>query len=261
MAHRSSRKDHKVKALICRNSIVANYVNPAIQFHKDEKKREQLLLARTNEAALAPLEETIEKHIDAFWEVARALREIKEQKLWVGKYDSWESYLKLKWNWGMRYGNQIVAAAKVKEIVPEVQNEAQARPLVRLLSPEGQALLDKNKAWCESPEGKAVFQKMDEDYRAKQAAKAALEHPTQMSPDDVRYGMSDEKKLAIMISGKSPQKACAQLFGQIRGLLNTYMGNIKPAEQDRFRGLVCKELNSIIEEYNRVPAVCPQLGN
>jgi hypothetical protein len=51
-------------------------------------------------------------------------------------------------------------------------------------------------------------------------------------------------------TGKSPQKACNQLFGQIRGFLNAHMLNIKPAEQDHFRELGCKELN-IIEEYQQ----------
>lgn len=101
---------------------------------------------------LAALEDVIRKDLKGFVRVGLALKEIKEKKLYRGKYTVWKDYLKAEWDIGMAYGDYHIKAADIVGLLENShhggnfegedfsdtfefslpQNERQARPLALL---------------------------------------------------------------------------------------------------------------------------------
>lgn len=105
---------------------------------------------------LAELEEVIKADIKGFIRVGMALKEIRENKLFLAKkYLTWELYLKEEWDLSKGYANRQISAFDVVENIKRseamapmgaiVKNERQARPLTLLEDPEEQV-----KAWKEA---------------------------------------------------------------------------------------------------------------
>ena len=105
---------------------------------------------------LVELEAVIRKDLKGFVRVGLALKEIKEKKLYRGKYTAWKDYLKAEWDIGMAYGDYHIKAADIVMLLENShncgnsdennvhdcghfdllpKNEAQTRPLA-LLSEE-----------------------------------------------------------------------------------------------------------------------------
>ena len=114
-----------------------------------------------NTARLDELEAVIQKNIGAFYEVGRALMEIRDSGLYrdVMGYDTFEAYCKERWDMGRNYADKLIASSKaidnVGTIVPmKPVNESQTRPLARL-EPDQQRT-----AWAKAvetaPEGKVT---------------------------------------------------------------------------------------------------------
>lgn len=111
-----------------------------------------------NTEDLDRLEGIIKTNIGAFYEVGRALMEIRDKSLYkdVLGFDTFEAYCKERWDFTGRYARDLMASTRVIEnigsgtIVPAT--ETQARPLARL-EPEQQ-----RQAWKQAvetaPEGK-----------------------------------------------------------------------------------------------------------
>ena len=113
------------------------------------------LMSPEEEHRLQELETIIKQDLKGFMRVGMALKEIKESKLYRGKYTTWKDYLKTEWDLSKAYANYQIQAFNVIEnlkrnghhggqngfqddhhgatetsILP--QNERQARPLTLL---------------------------------------------------------------------------------------------------------------------------------
>jgi hypothetical protein len=99
-------------------------------------------LTTTEQDKLQRLESIIEKGINTFYEVGKALAEIRysSPRLYRVSHNNFEDYCKERWGMGRNYANKLIAAATVKEnlgtIVPI--SESQLRPLAAIKDPEKQ---------------------------------------------------------------------------------------------------------------------------
>lgn len=113
-----------------------------------------------NTAELEQLEGVIQRNIGAFYEVGRALMEIRDKGLYrdVLGYDTFESYCKDRWDLSRPRAYQLIDAATIERnlstIVDKPQTESQTRPLSRL-NPEQQRTAWQ-KAVETAPEGKVT---------------------------------------------------------------------------------------------------------
>lgn len=112
------------------------------------------------EQRLQSLEKTIERGLDAFTEVGKALVEIRDEKLYQPDYRTFEQYCAVKWGFDRSYAYRLMDSVQVVEnlktspngdILPA--NEAQTRPLVRL--PAKQQREAWSKAVKIAPKGRA----------------------------------------------------------------------------------------------------------
>lgn len=92
-----------------------------------------MALAETPRSALARCERIISAGMESFIEVGKALAEVRDSKLYEGKYKTFEDYCEQRWEFGRHCGYLLISAAKVMESVDNCQhrpaNEAQAREL------------------------------------------------------------------------------------------------------------------------------------
>ena len=112
-----------------------------------------------NTVELEQLETVIKQNIGAFYEVGRALMEIRDKGLYrdVLGYDTFEAYCKHRWDFNRAYAYRLMGSAQVIDAVSPIgiqspDNERQTRPLARL-EPDQQ-----REAWqkavATAPEGK-----------------------------------------------------------------------------------------------------------
>jgi hypothetical protein len=102
---------------------------------RERQEMEDRKLARENAERRSLLEDIIDRGFQTFLEVGSALKEIKERKLWSPEYASFEDYCEGRWNWTMRYANNVVRAARTAQILgpPFPANEAIAREMAKLV--------------------------------------------------------------------------------------------------------------------------------
>lgn len=113
-----------------------------------------------NKAELERLEGVIATNLNAFYEVGRALMEIRDNNYYsdVLGYETFEAYCRDRWDMSMRHCERLMASAKIVEITRPIgripATEYQCRPLAKL-DPEQQV-----KAWEmaveTAPEGKVT---------------------------------------------------------------------------------------------------------
>lgn len=115
-----------------------------------------------NTEELERLEEVIQKNLGAFYEVGRALAEIRDRGYYrdVLGFETFEAYCKAKWDMTKRYAYDLISSSSVVKTIssePMVHppaNERQCRPLARL-EPTQQ-----REAWQQAvdtaPEGKVT---------------------------------------------------------------------------------------------------------
>lgn len=113
-----------------------------------------------NTVELEQLENVIKQNIGAFYEVGRALMEIRDKGLYrdVLGYETFEAYCKARWSFTRQTAYQFIDSARVIENVSDClqrpANEYQTRPLARL-EPDQQ-----RKAWQKAvdtaPDGKVT---------------------------------------------------------------------------------------------------------
>ena len=92
-----------------------------------------------NTAELERLEGIITRNLQCFYEVGRALAEIRDREYYrdVLGFETFEAYCKAKWDFASNYARKLIASADVVDniqngtMVPPV-NERQTRPLSRL---------------------------------------------------------------------------------------------------------------------------------
>ena len=113
------------------------------------------LMSQDETDRLAELEAVIKKDLKGFVRVGIALKEIRDKKLYRGRYTTWKDYLKNEWDISKSYGEYHIKASDIVGLLENVhncghfegedfsdtfefslpKNEAQARPLA-LLSDE-----------------------------------------------------------------------------------------------------------------------------
>jgi hypothetical protein len=87
---------------------------------------------------LNALEELIDSRRRSFYEIGKALREIRDERLYRDLlYKSFEEYLKKRWDMGRSHAYRLIEASRVidnlsplGDVLPE--NEAQSRPIGKL---------------------------------------------------------------------------------------------------------------------------------
>jgi len=119
----------------------------------------EVVIARNTEE-LERLEGIIKTNIGAFYEVGRALMEIRDKGFYkdVLGFETFEAYCKERWDMGRDYAYKLMASSEVVEnVYPGIQrptSEKQVRPLAKL-EPEKQ-----RQAWQKAvetaPEGKVT---------------------------------------------------------------------------------------------------------
>ena len=114
-----------------------------------------------NTVELEQLETVIKQNIGAFYEVGRALMEIRDRGLYkdVLGFETFEAYCKSRWDFNRAYAYRLIGSAQVVDAVSPIgiqipSNERQTRPLARL-EPSQQ-----REAWQKAvetaPEGKVT---------------------------------------------------------------------------------------------------------
>jgi hypothetical protein len=92
---------------------------------------------------LAELEAVVERGLDTFAEVGRALLEIRDERLYRETHGTFEAYLRQRWGMSRRRGYQLIDAARVSTVVdtaglPAPPSERVARELAPVLRAEGE---------------------------------------------------------------------------------------------------------------------------
>lgn len=139
-----------------------------------------------NSVELEQLENVIKQNIGAFYEVGRALMEIRDRGLYkdVLGFDTFEAYCKSRWDFNRAYAYRLIGSAQVVDAVSPIGiqspgNERQTRPLARL-EPSQQ-----REAWQKAvetaPEGKvtaAHVSKIVKEITGEQQKEPAKPQPT-----------------------------------------------------------------------------------
>src|SRR5258708_4724349 len=86
---------------------------------------------------LIELETVIEAGRKSFFEIGLALVKIRDCKLYRSDYETFDEYLKGKWQWEKRYAQYVIASAETVKALPEakrtiVHTETQARELSKV---------------------------------------------------------------------------------------------------------------------------------
>ncbi len=72
-----------------------------------------VLIDKEEASRLAELESVIKKDMKGFIRVGMALQEIKDRRLYRGKYTTWEEYIKGEWDLSKAYANRQIQAYEV----------------------------------------------------------------------------------------------------------------------------------------------------
>jgi hypothetical protein len=116
-----------------------------------------------NKAELERLEGIIRRNQQSFYEIGMALREIRDKELYrdVLGYETYEAYVKARWDFNRAHAYRLIDSASVVDSVSPMgdkkpENERQVRPLTKLRNdPEKQ-----KEAWqlaiATAPDGKVT---------------------------------------------------------------------------------------------------------
>ncbi len=69
--------------------------------------------------ALVRCEEVIEAGLHTFWEVGKALSEVRDRRLWAGQYENFNDYLASRWHLKPTYAGQLMLAAGIRAELAE----------------------------------------------------------------------------------------------------------------------------------------------
>jgi len=141
---------------------------------------------------LEMLEGVIKKNLAAFYEVGRALMEIRDRRLYkeVKGYKTFEEYCRIEWNFSRSRAYQLIDSAEAVENVNNCRQipttESQTRPLTQL-KPDQQA-----EAWQEAVET-APNGKVTAAHVALVVEKTVAEQTGGQAKDPIAYPVSDAK--------------------------------------------------------------------
>src|SRR5258708_24962623 len=88
---------------------------------------------------LAELEATIEQGLATYSEVGRALKTIRDRRLYKAAFKTWDRYCRGRWKISGAYGHRLIAASQITQRmspmgdnpIPAVATERAARELIR----------------------------------------------------------------------------------------------------------------------------------
>ncbi len=93
-------------------------------------------LSVVEQSELSRLESIIEKNLKSFYEVGKALTEIRDQRLYREKYETFQEYCKSQWDISRPRAYQIIKAVEVQNdlstVVDKLLPERILRPLTSL---------------------------------------------------------------------------------------------------------------------------------
>src|SRR6516165_10008684 len=93
-------------------------------------------LSEDVQARLEACEAVIERGLRPFYEVGLALLEIKRDRLYQERHETFESYCRERWQLGRNYAHRLTEAAKVTDNLLPIGNipihESQVRLLIKL---------------------------------------------------------------------------------------------------------------------------------
>lgn len=84
-----------------------------------------MTLTASETKRLSSLEVSITRHLESFVHVGRALREIRDERLYREKFANFEDYLHDRWGLERQYAYRLITATKVHENVAKVIDEAE----------------------------------------------------------------------------------------------------------------------------------------
>ena len=217
-------------------------------------------LSPKEHARLDRCEHAIEAAERGFWDIGKALREIRDAKLYR---PTWEAYCLKRWEFGDCRASQLMAAAEVMDnlkarkptncrVLPT--NESQARALCDL-DPEQQV-----EAWVRAvelskgrPTGQAVARAVEELFgRPPGAAPGEVSEETAA----LLASMTPEQRIALMEEKEAEAAAAAPAStGRSRGPAD--VGGKFSAVLDKFEGYVDKyvdrlDVQPIVERLERL---------
>lgn len=159
-------------------------------------------------ARLQELESIVENGLQTFYEVGKALDEIREQKLYRESHKAFDAYCREKWGIAKQTANRFIAAAQVIENLTPMgvkipANERQVRPLAGL-SPELQLEI-----WQEAlesspngmPTGAAVQRLVDERFPSLGSGRSPKD-----SDSELEKLRSDNKRLREEIRSQNRER-------------------------------------------------------
>jgi hypothetical protein len=188
------------------------------------------------------LEETITRGLETFMEVAVALLEIRDRRLYRGEYGTFEDYCQQRWGMTARRGQQLMAAAGVVEELKSDQKGSELPQSERVARELGRVPKEERKrVWDEAvkarPAGKAVTAK-----GVKEAAEAVKSAGTisggkssaqALKSPDLRSCVgaeetSDEKN-ARKVAGKLAE-AVREIWDDVKGMTLQFgvFGHVSP---------------------------------
>jgi len=145
-----------------------------------------------NRQDLERLEGIIERNLHSFYELGRALMEIRNRNLYqdVLGFDTFEEYCKAKWDFTSNYARRLIGSAVTIDNIKNVPmgtvptTERQARPLLELKdNPEAQ-----REAWREAvetaPEGKITAAHVQKVVKAYQLEGGKRNWKAEPAPDE-----------------------------------------------------------------------------
>lgn len=101
-------------------------------------KPEILTLSPAEQQDLLRIESRIDSGLSAFFEVAYALLEIKQRRLYRAEFNNFEEYCRKRWDMHRAYAYRLIGAAEIctklspMGDIPLPENERQIRPLTGL---------------------------------------------------------------------------------------------------------------------------------
>ena len=146
-------------------------------------------IRETNRQDLERLEGIIERNLQSFYEVGRALMEIRDKGYYrdVLGFDTFEAYCKAKWDFSRRHAYRFIESVEVVDDVSDRTqikpvNLEQTRPLVNLPTEKrGEAW---QKAVETAPEGKVTAAHVQKVVKAYQLKGGEGERKAEPAPEE-----------------------------------------------------------------------------
>ena len=173
-------------------------------------------------------EEIIDKHIQAFFEVGKALMDIRDKRLYREEYPTFAEYCKSRWNLEIKRAYQLITGYKIAENVnARIHPEYVLRPLARF-TPEQQKEIYW-KALEQAPDGKLTHRMIYEVIEDMGAAFKRLEknkHGKDLKDNkngiketkhyEMHFSISMVHMIKIISKGKKKTKKTVLLFEVVR---------------------------------------------